>query len=398
LGYQGIIRDITERKKMEENMLHSQKLKSLGVLAGGIAHDFNNLLMVIIGKAGVARKQLEAGSPALKALDHISTASQRAAELCKQMLAYAGKGRFEMQVLNLNKIIEETVQLLQISIAKGVDLKFLPEENLSPVCGDGTQIRQVVMNLVVNASEAMESKEGTIIVKTGIAKVSQDYLSETYLSQDLPEGEYVFMEVTDAGLGMSPETQAKIFDPFFTTKFAGRGLGLAAVLGITRGHKGALKIESKLGEGTTFRFLLPKSEGKPVNETDINIDENWQGSGTVLVVDDEENVRNMTAQMLDMLGYKVIAAKDGLQGMEIFKAHFQEIDLVLLDLTMPKMDGHELFREIQKIKPGSPTILMSGYNEDSTVEILRGKTRSAFLHKPFDFTDLRNKLKATIEP
>jgi two-component system cell cycle sensor histidine kinase/response regulator CckA len=397
IGYQGIIRDVTERKRMEENMLHSQKLKSLGVLAGGIAHDFNNLLMVIMGKAGIARKQLPTDSPAIGSLNHISTASQRAAELCKQMLAYAGKGRFEMQILNLNKIIEETLQLLQISIAKGVSLKYEPEKELAPICGDATQIRQVVMNLVVNASEAMGTTGGTTTVKTGTMKADKMYLSETYLSQELPEGDYVFMEVADTGAGMTPETQARIFDPFFTTKFAGRGLGLAAVLGITRGHKGALKIKSKLGVGTTFRFLLPKANGKPINETVPEMDEDWQGSGTALVVDDEENVRNMAAQMLDMLGYKVISANDGIQGMEIFKSRHQEIDLILLDLTMPRMNGYELFREIRKIKPDAATILMSGYNEESAAEDLQGKARSGFLHKPFDFTDLRNKLRATID-
>jgi two-component system, cell cycle sensor histidine kinase and response regulator CckA len=396
IGYQGIIRDITERKRMEENMLHSQKLKSLGVMAGGIAHDFNNLLMVIMGKAGLARKQLPEDSGPAKALEHISLASQRAADLCRQMLAYAGKGRFVMEGVDLNRVMEDTLQLLQISIGKSVELVFKPQANLPLVEGDVTQIRQVVMNLVVNASEAIGDRDGRITVSTGCMKADRAYLSETYLAPDLPEGDYVYAEVSDTGSGMSPETQARIFDPFFTTKFAGRGLGLAAVIGITRSHRGALKLKSKEGQGSTFRFLLPKASNATVPAAEAPVDENWQGTGTALVIDDEESVRNITTQMLGLLGFEVLTSKDGIQGIETFKANADRISIVMLDLTMPKMNGQQVFREISKIPSKSRTILMSGYNEELSLQASSGPRLAGFLQKPFEIKDLRNKLKAAL--
>ena len=282
-----------ERHRLEQQMLHAQKLESLGVLAGGIAHDFNNILMVIIGNADLALMHINNTSPIVDNLHQIEKAAARAADLAKQMLAYSGRGKFLIENLDLNSLLDEMLHMLQVSISKKAILRFNKHLHLPMVEADATQIRQIIMNLVINASEAIGEKSGVISISTGCMECDHNYLRDVWLDEKLSDGLYVYMEISDSGCGMDRETLSKIFDPFFTTKFTGRGLGMAAVLGIVRGHKGAIRVYSEPGKGTTFKILLPSS-GKPNELFNIeNSQDEWKGSGTVLLVDDEETVRSI---------------------------------------------------------------------------------------------------------
>ena len=388
-----------EQQALERKLQEAQKLESLGVLAGGIAHDFNNLLTGVFGNASLARLDLPADSPVQPLLEQIEVAAMRAADLCKQMLAYSGKGRFVVQRLALNALIEDITRLLQVSISKRSVLKFSLAEALPPVLGDATQLRQVVMNLVINASEAIGEKSGFISITTGLTRADRAYLAGTFFAPDLPEGDYLFLEVADNGGGMPPEVQARIFDPFFTTKFTGRGLGLAAVLGIIRGHKGALKVFSEPGWGTTFKILFPCAEGPADQPAETApAPAGWRGAGTVLVVDDEETVRVTTARMLESLGFATRLAEHGRTGVEEFRAAPDSFALVVLDLTMPHMDGEEAFREITALRPGARVLLMSGFNEQEALAQFTGKGLAGFLQKPFNLPALREKLQQIFSP
>ncbi len=356
------------RAELERKLLETQKLESLGVLAGGIAHDFNNLLTGILGNASLASAELPAGSPMHDYLGQINQSSLRAADLCKQMLAYSGKGRFLVQQLDLNRLVAETTHLLRISISKKAGLRFELAKDIPSIEADATQLRQVVMNLVINASEAIGEQSGAITISTGLARVDHAYLGGTITAPDLPEGEYVVLKISDNGCGMSAETQAKIFDPFFSTKFTGRGLGLAAVLGIMRGHNGALKVQSELGRGTTFELLFPRAGGaaeKPAAA--LSGRPAWRGQGTVLVVDDEEPIRRMGARMLQALGFETVAVADGREAVAAFGKAPGKFTVVLLDLTMPHMDGEQAFTEMRVLKSDVRVILMSGFNRQESV-------------------------------
>ena len=375
------VTDITERKwaeekrlQMERQMQQTQKLESLGVLAGGIAHDFNNLLTIILGNASLALDEMPSLSPARDSLKAIEATSLRAAELCRQMLAYSGKGRFVIENIRMNDLIGEMISLLKASISKKAILNLNLKEPLPPLRGDPSQIRQVLMNLVFNASEAIGEHGGVITISTGMMECSNEDISEIYLDDNLTEGLYVWLEVSDTGCGMDHETQRRIFEPFFTTKFTGRGLGLSAVLGIVRGHKGALKVYSEPGRGTTIKVLFPAAESdRPlVPQSSSNIQHSdWKGAGTVLLVDDEESVRNLGNRMLERLGFKVLIAVDGQQALETFRELHNEIVLVILDLTMPYMDGEETFRELRRIDQKVRVIMSSGYTESEITPPLR---------------------------
>ncbi len=386
-----------EREQFERKLQDTQKLESLGVLAGGIAHDFNNILTGILGNASLAALEVSSGSPAQTNLDHIRSASLRAADLCKQMLAYSGRGRFVVQRLSLNRLIEETTELLKLSISKQSVLRYNLLPTLPAIEADATQIRQVIMNLVINASEAISEKSGVITLNTGLTRVDKDYLGGTILAPELPEGNYVYFEVSDNGCGMSAATKARIFEPFFTTKFAGRGLGLAAVLGIVRGHKGAMKIYSEVGRGTTFKLLFPCAVGL---EEEIVVTASapaaWRGRGSVLVVDDEETVRTTAALMLKRVGFDVALASDGREALEIFEKTPERFDLVLMDLTMPHMDGEEAFTELRRLRSDVRVVLMSGFNRQEAVARFTGKGLASFLQKPFPFDGLTAVLKRVL--
>ncbi|HSG06693.1 MAG TPA: PAS domain S-box protein, partial [Nitrospiria bacterium] len=305
------VRDITDRKKAEEKRLdlekqvqYAQKLESLGVLAGGIAHDFNNLLTSILGYSDLAQLNLPRESPIRGYMEEVVKGTRQAAALTQQMLAYSGKGKFVVQPHNLNEIVKDMDRLLEISISKNCVLKYAFVENLPSIEADAAQVRQIIMNLVINASDAIGDRSGVIAVHTGVMPCDSAYLSESYLSENLSEGLYVFLEISDNGLGMSVETQARLFDPFFTTKFTGRGLGLAAVLGIVRGHRGTIKVSSKEGKGSTFKVLFPASKKKAMNSGfSEREDLGWQGSGKALIIDDEESVRGLAGEMLEKMGF-----------------------------------------------------------------------------------------------
>jgi PAS domain S-box-containing protein len=397
LAIDGFIQDITaarrakiEREQIDRKMQETQKLESLGVLAGGIAHDFNNLLTAVLGNASIAKIELPPDSSVHDCLENITEASLRAADLCKQMLAYSGRGRFVVQKLNLSDLVAQTAQMLQISISKKAALRYRLEKELPPVEVDATQIRQVIMNLVINASEAIGDHDGVISLSTGVTRVDRDYLQSTLMDPDLPEGDYVFLEVADSGCGMSAETRARIFDPFFTTKFTGRGLGLAAVLGIVRGHQGAMKVASEVGRGTTFTLLFPVAAGSAEPPmADPTHSPQWRGEGTVLVVDDEEPMRITVARMMRQMGFDPVLATDGHDAVEIFRVEPTRFAFVLLDLTMPRLDGEQTFNELRRLRPDLRVVLMSGFNAQEALVRFPRNALAGFLQKPFTLDELR---------
>ncbi|MEI6306660.1 MAG: response regulator, partial [Deltaproteobacteria bacterium] len=388
-------RDITEEKilldknrKIEAQMLHVQKLESMGVLAGGIAHDFNNILLAILGNAELALMRLNPESTARNNLLQIEKAAQRAADLAQQMLAYSGRGQFVIESLDINALITEMNHILEVSISKKALMRLNLANKLPLFEGDATQIRQIIMNLVINASEAIGDENGVIAVSTGLTECDQTYLSKTWLYDRLKEGTYVYFEIADTGCGMSHETLSKIFDPFFTTKFTGRGLGMAAVLGIVRGHKGAMEVYSEPDKGTTFKILLPATGKSAEGLSHVNLSENWRGTGTVLLVDDEETVRDIGTEMLKELGFEVITAVDGRHAVELFNCN-PDIKFVILDLTMPQMDGEQCFRELIQIKPDVKVLMSSGFNEQEVTQKFTGKGLSGFLQKPYKLSALK---------
>ncbi len=382
-----------ENRRIEEQMLHVQKLESLGVLAGGIAHDFNNILMAILGNTDLALMRLPAESPAVSYLQQIGKAAGKAADLASQMLAYSGKGKFVVENLDLNRVIEEMVHMLEVSISKKALLRFNFSRHLPAVEGDATQLRQVIMNLVINASEAIGEKSGIIAIATGVMECDGNYLKDTWLDEGLKAGLYVYFEVADTGCGMDQETTQRIFDPFFSTKFTGRGLGMAAVLGIIRGHHGAIKVYSEVGKGTSIKVLLPGAS-RPADGPDASKEEAaWHGSGQILLVDDEESVRAVGTMMLQELGYEVLTAVDGREALKLFEAHRQTIRLVLMDLTMPHMGGEEAFRELRRLDPEVKVIISSGYNEQEVAQRFVGKGLAGFLQKPYRINVLREALR-----
>ena len=399
-----ILRDSSERRRAEDERLkflsqiqQTQKLESLGVLAGGIAHDFNNLLMAVLGHADLALDALPPSAEARDDLAEIRRAAQRATELCKQMLAYSGKGRFVIQPVEMQKVVEEMLHMLRVSISKNAILKLNFAPNLPSVDADASQLRQVVMNLVVNASEAIGERSGVITISTGAMDCDRAYLSESWLDEQLPEGMYVFIEVADTGSGMDAETRPRIFDPFFTTKFTGRGLGLAAVLGIVRGHRGAIKVYSELGRGTTFKVLFPVSQRAEVREPGSAVRGIYEGKGTVLLVDDDESVRAVGRKMLERIGFTVVTASDGSEAIARFRERADDIICAIVDLTMPHVDGAETFRELRRMRPGVRVILSSGYNEQDVTQRFVGKGLAGFIQKPYQLSTLVAVLKEVLE-
>jgi PAS domain S-box-containing protein len=401
----GIFRDVTGRKQeqaqrlaMERKLQEAQRLESLGALAAGIAHDFNNLLTVILGNANLAVLDLPADAPQRPCLRNIEQASLRAADLCKQMLAFAGRGRLQPKRLDLNELLEQMGHALQVSIGPQAALRYELAAALPAVEGDATQMRQIVTSLVSNAAEALGESGGFVRVRTGVARVDRAYLERLEHFAELPEGEYVFVEVADNGCGISAEVRARIFEPFFTTKFLGRGLGLSAALGIARGHKGALKVESEPGRGSTFTLLLPRVEALSAEERGPALAApSWRGSGTILVVDDEEAVRTVIARLLRGAGFDVLTVPGGYAAAEVLRAQTAPVRLILLDLTMPHLSGEAAYDEIRKVNQEAPIILMSGYTEAESVARFVGKPLAGFVQKPFKPDDLLGVMRAAIE-
>ncbi|MFI5399821.1 MAG: PAS domain-containing protein [SAR324 cluster bacterium] len=384
--------DITERKRSEDALLQAQKLESLGVLAGGIAHDFNNLLVAVLGNASLALLKLQEDAPCREELRQIELAGQRAAELCRQMLAYAGQGPLEMQRVDVNLLVQEMAQLLKVSLPKGAAFQFRLEPDLPAVEGDPTQMRQVVMNLVINAGEAIGDKQGVITLTTGTQDCDQAYLSSSQAAPDAQPGRYVFVEVSDTGHGMAPATLSRIFDPFFTTKFTGRGLGLASVIGIIRAHRGALRVYSEPGVGSAFRVLLPMAGTASAGQESVPGPRPWAAGGDVLLVDDEADIRAVAEKMLTYLGFTVVQAADGQEAIRALRARRTPLVAALVDLTMPGMTGEELVRELRRVQD-LPVLVMSGYHERDVRNRFIGRQKTGFLQKPFTLSSLHAKMR-----
>jgi PAS domain S-box-containing protein len=386
-----IVRDITAQKRAEEKrreletrLQRGQKLESLGVLAGGIAHEFNNLLVGVLGNASLALEGLSEDAPAARLIRRVEHAAQRAADLTRQMLAFSGKGRFVVRPVGLSRLVREMAELLEASVSKKVTLAYDLREHLTPVEADPSQLRQVIVNLVTNATEAIGEQSGTITIRTGEMEADDAYLAACYLDDQLPSGRYVFVEVIDTGAGMDEEVRAKIFDPFFSTKFTGRGMGLAAVLGIVRGHHGAVNVRSQPGQGTVFRVVFPTFDASLENaNAPRHPDAPAHARGTVLVVDDEEAVRTVARTVLEHRGFTVLTANDGREAIKVYRAHGDAIDVVLLDLMMPHLSGEEVFRELFNLNANARVILSSGYDEQDVTARFAGMGLAGFIQKPY---------------
>lgn len=389
-----------KNRKIEAQMLHVQKLESLGILAGGIAHDFNNILLAILGNAELALMRTLPESPARNNLHQIEKAAQRAADLAQQMLAYSGKGHFVIEPLVVNAMITEMSQILEVSVSKKAAMRLNLADHLPLFEGDATQIRQIIMNLVINASDAIGEDKGVISISTGSMNCDHAYLSKVWQYDKLEEGTYIYFEITDTGCGMDQETIARIFDPFFTTKFTGRGLGMAAVLGIVRGHRGAISVYSEPGKGSSFKVLLPASNNLSATSLIESASiKTTMGSGAVLLVDDEELILSLGRDMLEELGYSVITAENGAVAIEIFKSRKGDFKCIILDLTMPILDGEQTFRELQRIDQNVRVIMSSGYNEQEVTQKFIGKGLAGFIQKPYKMSVLQeaiNKISHTI--
>jgi two-component system cell cycle sensor histidine kinase/response regulator CckA len=385
-----------ERRRLEAQVQHAQKLESLGVLAGGIAHDFNNLLTGILGNVSLAMAKLPPGSDLAVSLGRVERAAERAAELTNQMLAYAGKGSFVTGSVSMNGVVQELVPLLQSSISKKARLELELDATLPDIEGDRSQVEQVVMNLITNASDALREREGRITLRTGVAEdVRPLELAERAKPESGGDGtpsRWVFLQVADTGEGMDESTRARLFDPFFTTKFRGRGLGLAAVQGIVRSHRGRILVDSETGAGTKFTVLFPIGRRKKAENERLLSAEDLRGSGTVLVIDDEESVREVARKSLESAGYRVLAAQNGIEGAETFRAEQESIVAIVVDVSMPRMDGEETVATIRSVDPTVPVLLTSGYTEQDARERFAGIVVSGFIQKPFRARDLVEKV------
>jgi two-component system cell cycle sensor histidine kinase/response regulator CckA len=397
-GFVGVLRDITVRKQAEElqrRVLQAQKLESLGILAGGIAHDFNNLLMGMLGSASLALEEVQPSSPLHGHIEQISSSATRAAELTRELLAYSGKGRVAVRPLVLSELVQGMGELLRISLPKKAMLDYRLEEQPPVVEGDAAQLQQVVMNLIINAGESLGDSVGSVTVRVARETVDRAQLARAAVGQDLPEGTYALLEVTDTGSGMDAATQARMFDPFYTTKTTGRGLGLAAVLGIVRGHGGALQVESRPKEGTAVRVLLPLAAAT-VDAPSPPQPERFRGWGTILVVDDESVVRVVATSMLEKLGFEVIAVSGGAAAVDVLQTKGARIRAVVLDLTMPELSGEETLRILREINPDLPVLLSSGYDQQEAASHLGRAGRTGFVQKPYRLDQLARALEDTL--
>ena len=385
-------RDITERKRSEDALRQTQKLESLGVLAGGIAHDFNNLLMAILGHRNLARTKLPDDHPVDVHLDQMEKATLRAADLTRQMLAYSGKGRFLVQPLDLNHCVQEISELLKVSISKRVKFIYNLGEGLPAIEADQAQVQQVVINLVTNAAEAIQAGDGTISIQTRWVTLDEEILQRDFQGQNMRSGAYVVLEVKDTGSGMTSDVVQKIFDPFFSTKQSGRGLGLSALQGILRGHQAGIRIQTELGMGTAFEVFFPTSEERVAQASASLQVEALKGRGRVLLVDDESTVRRCARAMLESLGFSVVEARDGQEALDIYEREAGKIHWVLMDLTMPRLDGYSAFLALRGLNPSVQVVLSSGWSHSEVTARFREHPPAAFLPKPYTLTELRASL------
>ena len=395
--------DVTERRKLElermgARLQEAQKLESLGLLAGGIAHDFNNLLVGVLGNASLALADMDKGSDAAEHVRRIESAAERAADLTRQMLAYSGRGRFVVETVDLSETVEEMAQLLEVSIPKRARLELDLEEGLPAIDADVSQLRQVVMNLITNAADALSDGDGRIALVTGKQMVDERFVARARLDAgELEEGWYVTLEVTDTGRGMDAATKRRMFDPFFTTRADGHGLGLAAVLGIIRGHGGAILVTSEPTKGSKIKAWFPASAAV-TSQKIPTLDSFDEGpGGCVLIVDDEPAVRRFVSAALGRAGYTVETADDGAAALLKFSVQPDEYGVVILDLTMPVMDGEQAFRELRRLRPGVRVLLSSGYSEQEATSRFAGRGLAGFLQKPYRVSELLAKVQELFE-
>ncbi|HEX3875567.1 MAG TPA: response regulator [Bryobacteraceae bacterium] len=387
-----------ERRQLEEQLRRAQKLESLGLLAGGVAHDFNNLLTGILGNASLALDLTPSTLPTAEMLRDIIRASERAADLTRQLLAYAGKGNFVIEPVDLSALVHDISELIRAA-PRNVAVVLNLQSNLPPIEADATQIQQLMMNLILNAVEATSERSGEVRVSTRVTVIEPDDPVEQYRPDPVPPGIYVTAEVSDDGCGMSEEVKAQIFDPFFTTKFTGRGLGLSAALGIVRSHRGGLSVESGEGQGSTFTVLLPALETSLIrNEAKQPAEPaHAHTTGAILVVDDEDLVRRAARSTLEHFGHTVFEASSGRDGADLFSRLHDRISAVLLDLSMPRMDGHDVWRYIRRLRPDMKIIISSGFEEADAMKQFTADPALLFLKKPFTAATLGNKIREALD-
>jgi signal transduction histidine kinase len=401
----GTIQNVTRRKEMEreriqleEQLLQARKIESLGVLSGGVAHDFNNLLVGILSRASLAQTGLDPGSETYGHLNNITLAAERAAGLCDQMLAFSGKGTFESEPLDLNELLQEVEQLLKHTLNENAELEIHLPETIPLFDADSSQICQLAMNLVMNASDSFEEMSGKIKIQSGVIHITEKELNQACFTENLKPGKCIYFEVSDSGCGINEEMINKIFDPFYSTKFTGRGLGLAASIGIVRGHGGAIIVESQEGVGSTFRILFPVSKQALLPKTKVNIPTiTGEVDGTILIADDEDVVRNVTKQVLVKAGYQVEMVEDGQKAIDICKDDPSRFVAIILDKTMPGLNGEQTLKELRKLRVDSPVLLTSGYDIDSSKESYETQGFACFVKKPYRPKFLLNKLDQSIQ-
>ena len=411
IAYKVVMSDISEEKmveqvrlELERRLLHLQKLESMITLSGGIAHDFNNLLAVILGNLELALDKPSPDSSTRARIEKAVQASERAAHLVRQMLAYTGQGGFTPEIVNLGILLQENIDLLIAAIPQTTNLNLPVKLDVPLILADASQLQQVVINLITNAAEALGETPGTITISTGTEFYTETDLLKSRIDEKPSPGRFVYLDVADTGCGMEEEALNRIFEPFFTTKFAGRGLGMSAVYGIIRGHKGAIFVDSRVNKGTTVRTIFPVSEAalpesvKP-ESTGIMLPSPpgpLSVRGTILIVDDQDEMINFSKEMVTRSGYTVRTALDGKEAVEAFQKHADEIDCVILDLTMPRMDGIATFKALKQIRPDVKIILSSGYSKKEVAERFTGKGLAGFIQKPYRYQQLRKELERVL--
>jgi two-component system, cell cycle sensor histidine kinase and response regulator CckA len=389
-----LVRDVSERERLEGQLRQSQKLESLGVLAGGVAHDFNNLLVGIMGNASLAMENLPADSRLRPLLERVVNAGRRATDLTQRMLAYAGRSTCDVQVMNLNDLVQEMADFALAAIPKNVTVS-IQTADVPLIRADSGQVQQIIMNLLINAAEAIGTAGGQVTVSTWAEALDAARITADFADQRLTPGAYVCLEVRDTGCGMTPEILGRIFDPFFTTKFAGRGLGLSAILGIVKAHRGAITVRSEVGVGTVFQVLFPAVAATAAPARSSAPPAPLRRGTTVLVIDDEEEIRDVVQAVLEQRGLRVLTAEDGRRGIEVFRAE-TTIDAVLLDLNMPDMNGEAVFQVLRTIRPDVKVLLSTGYSEQETSRLFADAPLAGFVHKPYTASALVDKIGAAL--
>jgi nitrogen-specific signal transduction histidine kinase/CheY-like chemotaxis protein len=398
IGYRGIMRDVTKQKQLEQQFLQAQKMESIGALAGGIAHDFNNILGGILGYASLVKMQMSQNDPNYRHIDTIEKSGLRAANLTAQLLGFARGGKYHPTAVQINDIVTETREIIASTFDKSIEVASFMDDTLPMIEVDATQMQQVLMNLLVNAGDAMPSG-GKITIETSFETLDEQYADRySYVEP----GAYVVLSVADTGMGMDKETLEKVFEPFFTTKEEGKGtgLGLSMVYGVVKNHDGFLHVYSEPGEGTLFKVYLPAVEAPAKAEALSDEEDNdlpQMGDELILVVDDEEPIRRLAREILEGHGYKVLLAEDGLVGLETFKRENGNIDLVILDMAMPNLGGRETFLKMKALKPDVKAVLSTGFSENAKARQIMRDGVTGFIQKPYRVNALLSKVREALD-